>query len=133
MFFVSLYINISNILTCFRLFSSIPVSWLIFHEHFLWTLSLIFLAGISDTFDGFLARRFDQCTVLGSYLDPVADKVLIFCVYVALAMKGALPVWLMFLVIGRDVLIVSVFLFSLAMKWNLNFNPLWIGKVSTFF
>ena len=60
-------------------------------------------AAVTDYFDGFLARRWKQQTILGSYLDPVADKVFVGCVGTALALDGRLPIWLVSLLIFRDV------------------------------
>lgn len=60
-------------------------------------------AAVTDYLDGFLARRWKQQTILGSYLDPVADKVFVGSVGLALALEGRLPVWLVSLLIFRDV------------------------------
>ncbi|GFH10366.1 uncharacterized protein HaLaN_05666, partial [Haematococcus lacustris] len=65
------------------------------------------VSGASDWADGALARRLGQSSVLGSYLDPLADKVLIGCVVGALASKGLVPAWLAVLVLGRDVGLVA--------------------------
>ena len=59
-------------------------------------------AAATDYLDGFLARRWHQSTILGSYLDPIADKVFVGCVGTALALDGALPVWLVALLVSRD-------------------------------
>ena len=61
-------------------------------------------AAATDYLDGFLARRWNQSTILGSYLDPIADKVFVGCVGTALALDGALPVWLVALLVSRDVI-----------------------------
>jgi|TARA_B110000008_G_scaffold278327_1_gene321821 cardiolipin synthase len=59
-------------------------------------------AAFTDYLDGFLARRWKQGTILGSYLDPIADKVFVGCVGTALALEGSLPVWLVGLLVSRD-------------------------------
>lgn len=64
-------------------------------------------AAATDFLDGYLARRWNQGTILGSYLDPIADKVFVGCVGTALAMKGALPVWLVALLVSRDAIHVT--------------------------
>ena len=110
----------------------VPLVWLIVAEHLLAAFWLFVAAGISDAVDGFIAKRFNARTSLGSYLDPLADKVLLDGIYVALAMGQWLPVWLVVLVIGRDLLIV------LGAAWIRRRNavfrpePLLIGKLNTF-
>lgn len=64
-------------------------------------------AAATDFLDGYLARRWNQGTILGSYLDPIADKVFVGFVGTALAMKGALPVWLVALLVSRDAIHVT--------------------------
>lgn len=66
-------------------------------------LGVVAFAAVTDYFDGFLARRWKQQTILGSYLDPVADKVFVGCVGTALALDGRLPIWLVSLLVFRDV------------------------------
>lgn len=69
---------------------------------------LVFIiAGISDGLDGFIARAFKQKTVLGAYLDPIADKLLLNSSFVALAIFGMLPGWLAVLVVSRDIIILG--------------------------
>lgn len=98
---------------------------------------LIFLfTGLTDALDGLIARYFDQQSVLGAYLDPMADKLLLMSAYVVLSVPGqhsgfTIPVWVTILVLARDVLIVMVAL-VLHLAWGTRrFPPLWIGKVNT--
>lgn len=109
-----------------------PLVWLIVDENLLAAFWLFVVAGVSDAVDGFIAKRFNARTNLGSYLDPLADKVLLDGIYVALAMGQWLPVWLVALVIGRDLLI--VFGTALIRRRNAVFRPqpLLIGKLNTF-
>lgn len=69
-------------------------------------LALIVVAGLSDALDGYLARRFDWRTRLGGLLDPAADKLLMFAVFVTLTWMGWVPVWFTAIVVGRDVIII---------------------------
>jgi cardiolipin synthase (CMP-forming) len=110
----------------------VPLVWLIIDENLLAAFWLFIVAGISDAVDGFIAKRFNARTNLGSYLDPLADKVLLDGIYVALAMGQWLPVWLVVLVIGRDLLI--VFGAAWIRRRNAVFRPepLLIGKLNTF-
>ncbi|ABP00847.1 predicted protein, partial [Ostreococcus lucimarinus CCE9901] len=105
-------------------------------------------AAFTDYLDGFLARRWKQGTILGSYLDPIADKVFVGCVGTALALEGSLPVWLVGLLVSRDAIHVVGGAWrragALGWKWKtvgefLGFDdkprgalrPLFIGKVNT--
>ena len=69
-------------------------------------------AGISDAVDGYLAKRFDWSTELGSYLDPLADKLLIVSIFIALGVRNELPLWLVIAVVSRDILIVAAVLLA---------------------
>lgn len=71
---------------------------------------------MSDWADGALARRLGQNSVLGSYLDPIADKVLVGCVAGALGWEGLIPSWVAALVVGRDVALVGG---GLLARWHM--------------
>ena len=70
-------------------------------------LVLFFVAGVSDGLDGFLAKHYDWTSRLGALLDPLADKALLVTCYAALAWVGLLPLWLLVLVVLRDLVIVA--------------------------
>ena len=92
----------------------------------------IFLsAGISDALDGFLAKRFNLTSVLGAYLDPIADKALLVTTYVVLAAQGWLPVWLVALVVFRDLVIVGGAILVRIVTHQLSMQPMMISKVNT--
>ena len=93
---------------------------------------LFLIAGVSDGIDGWIARRFDQRSVLGSYLDPLADKALIVSIFVTLAIIGILPVWLAILVVSRDVLIVGGVMLSWMLGRASPIHPLFVSKANTF-
>lgn len=95
--------TIPNLLTASRLVAAPFVGYCILHGHHSWALGLFAYAGISDLIDGWIARRWNQKTVLGTIIDPMADKTLMTILTVTLAMKGALPVWLAVIILGRDV------------------------------
>lgn len=98
-----------------------------------WTLTFLafVLAGISDGVDGFLAKRFDLRTKLGAYLDPVADKVLLVSIYVALALVDVVPRTLAILVVSRDIMIVGGIIISWLLDNPLEIRPLLISKLNT--
>jgi cardiolipin synthase len=93
---------------------------------------LLFLAaGISDAVDGFLAKRFRMASELGAYLDPLADKALIVSIYVSLGIAGALPIFLVILVVSRDIMIISAFLLSWLVGKPMPVKPLLVSKANT--
>jgi len=93
---------------------------------------LLFLAaGISDAVDGFLAKRFRMASELGAYLDPLADKALIVSIYVSLGIAGALPIFLVILVVSRDIMIISAFMLSWLVGKPMPIRPLLVSKANT--
>ncbi|MGH9315773.1 MAG: CDP-alcohol phosphatidyltransferase family protein [Thermoanaerobaculia bacterium] len=99
-------------------------------------LLLFVAAGVSDGIDGFLARRFDMRSELGSYLDPIADKLLLMSSYIFLAIPSypaavKVPVWLAFFVVSRDILLMTVGLLLILASGKRRFAPTWLGKVTT--
>lgn len=93
--------------------------------------TLFVIAGISDAVDGFLAKRFGMGSELGAYLDPLADKALIVSIYVTLAVMGAIPFWLLMLVVSRDIMIVSAVILSWLMEKPVEIAPIIISKLNT--
>lgn len=94
-------------------------------------LSLFACAAVTDVLDGATARHFKLASATGAYLDPIADKVLLSGVFLALAVSGSVPWWLVGLILGRDVYIllgVGAFLWLTAIR---AFPPSWWGKAST--
>lgn len=94
-------------------------------------LSLVALAAFTDGIDGFLARRFGWETTLGAYLDPIADKLLLVTLYVVFAATDILPMWLVSVVILRDLWILSMVAYAWFATTVRDFPPRWSGKAST--
>ncbi len=92
---------------------------------------LFVAAGVSDAVDGFLAKRFHMASVLGAYLDPLADKALIVSIYLTLGINGEIPRWLVILVVSRDILIVGGIMLSWLMGSPLKIKPLVVSKLNT--
>ena len=92
---------------------------------------LFVVAGVSDGIDGFLAKRFQMKSELGAYLDPLADKALIVSIYISLGIATALPIFLVILVVSRDIMIVSAFLLSLLVGKPMPIRPLMVSKANT--
>lgn len=94
-------------------------------------LLLMVIAGSTDFFDGFLARRYHWQTRTGAWMDAVADKALLSAIYIALALAGAAPVWLVYLIFGRDLMILALAAIGLAFTPIRDFPPSVWGKLST--
>ncbi|KAI9357080.1 CDP-alcohol phosphatidyltransferase-domain-containing protein, partial [Pilaira anomala] len=102
--------TIPNILTFGRLLAAPVVGYLILEQNYNEALGLFVIAGFTDMLDGHIARKYNMKTLLGTIIDPLADKVLMTVMTVTLAMEGTLPVPLAAVILGRDVgLILSSF------------------------
>ncbi len=123
--------SLPNIITIIRILI-VPVIILLINSGQMSSAFVLFiLAGLSDGIDGFIAKRFDQATTLGAYLDPVADKILLVSIYVALGQLGHLPHWLVILVVSRDLLIIGAFLLAWIMGFDIKVAPLMVSKANT--
>jgi len=98
--------HIPNSICVMRMLLVIPIVISLRSEAFPLALVLIFIAGLSDGLDGYLAKRFDWRTRLGGLLDPLADKLLLVTVILTLTFMNLTPIWLACVVIGRDLIIV---------------------------
>ena len=94
---------------------------------------MVGFAGITDWLDGYTARRLGATGELGIILDPMADKVMLVTLFLALTYSGLIPIWTLALVIGRDLVIVIGSLLLRTFRNVKKFVPSMIGKVSTFF
>ena len=123
---------IPNLITAAR-FAAVPfLVWLLLDGQYYNALMLFFLMGISDALDGYLAKSFDWKTTLGSYMDPAADKAMLICAYVSLGALNLLPHWLVFIVILRDVALLSGALSYNLSTRRLEIQPTLISKLNTF-
>ncbi len=110
---------IPNALTLGRILLALPMAWAIFAGRPMLALVLAAVGGLSDALDGWLAKRHRWQSRLGSVLDPVADKLLMLAAVVPLGAIGALPLWLVLLVLVRDLVIVAG-----AIAWHRLIAPL---------
>ena len=124
-------INLPNLITLARLFASPFAVYLILNADWSPAFWVFVLAGLSDAVDGFIARRFDARTLIGEYLDPLADKALLVSVFVVLGYMAQLPAWLVMLVVFRDLLIVGGALLVHTLTGRLKMQPLMISKINT--
>jgi cardiolipin synthase len=90
-------------------------------------------AAITDGLDGFIARFWHLQTRLGTFLDPLADKLLIAASYVTLTILGLVPLWLTMAVLTKDIIVALGSLIVYLMQGNLTVRPRPIGKITTFF
>ena len=132
-------LTLANVLTFLRM-ALIPVfASLLFYDLSGWALAVFIIAGVSDGVDGFLARRFDQESELGTIIDPIADKLLMTTAFIILTMPNVMqpvrhlpvPFWVTAAVIGRDILIITVAGAINVMTGFRGFKPSWLGKLST--
>jgi cardiolipin synthase len=129
-------VTIPNLLSLFRM-GLVPLFIIaLVGDHPVRALVIFLVAGVTDGLDGFIARFWGQQSHLGSYLDPIADKLLLTSAYVMLAIPPqdgglAIPVWVSILVIARDVLIVIVALILYLALDVGHFPPAMIGKLTT--
>lgn len=123
--------HIPNLICVLRIILVAPIVASLLSGDFRLALLLIFVAGASDGLDGYLAKRFDWRTRLGGLLDPLADKFLMFSVFVTLSYIGLTPIWLTAIVIGRDVIIVSGATAYNALIGPVSGEPSLISKVNT--
>jgi cardiolipin synthase len=123
--------NIPNLLTGIRILLVAPLIYVLHQEDYFLSLWIILIAGASDGLDGFLAKRYQWQSRLGSILDPIADKLLLISSYIALALLGHLPYWLMLLVLGRDLAIMLGVLAYHFFIGSLEMEPAPLSKLNT--
>ncbi len=126
-----LWLVLPNVITVARL-CVVPITvYLIIDGEIGGAFWLFVAAGISDAIDGFIAKQFSARTVIGGYLDPLADKALLVSVYVTLGHQGYLAAWLVILVVFRDALIVAGVALAHALGQPFKLRPLLVSKLNT--
>jgi len=105
-----MYLTIPNFLTLLRILAVPVFAISVWYGELTYACAIFGLAAVTDLLDGFIARRFNQYSSLGAFLDPVADKLLMTVAFVLLCMPTAglqvtIPVWVVILAIARDVII----------------------------
>ena len=124
-------LNIPNTLTILRVLLIPVFVILLMDQHFAWSFVIFVIAGITDAVDGGLARITHQRTTLGAYLDPIADKLLLTCAFVTLAILKTIPSWLTVIVITRDVIISLGFFILFLMDRRPEIKPTTFSKINT--
>lgn len=123
--------NIPNMLTMIRIILVPVFVILLMQGSFFYALTVFIIAGVTDGLDGFLARILRQQTVLGSYLDPLADKALIITAFVALSILDIIPGWLAVIVISRDCVILLGVSVLFLMSVSFEIRPAYVSKATT--
>ena len=123
--------NLPNLLTATRLALVPLIALAVLRGSFRAALAFTFLAGVTDGFDGFLARRYSWTSRLGAWLDPLADKALLVTLFVVLGIIRAFPWWLVALVLARDAVILLMAGIAFAFTAIRDFPPSIWGKLST--
>ena len=124
-------LSIPNLITLGRILLVPVVVWAITAGESKIAFGIFLAAGVSDAVDGFLAKRFGMQTELGAYLDPLADKAMIVSIYIALAIAGAIPLWLVIIVVSRDIMIVGAVILSWLVDRPVALKPHIISKANT--
>src|SRR5579864_2102696 len=124
-------LSIPNIITLGRIILVPIIVWAIASNQMEIAFAIFVVAGVSDAVDGFLAKRFNMTSELGALLDPLADKALLVSIYVALGIWGALPLWIVILVVSRDIMIVSAVIVSWLFEKPVPMKPLMVSKLNT--
>src|SRR6185437_13734129 len=128
---VSMPTSIPNFITVGRILLVPIIIWAIASNQMELAFAVFIVAGVSDAVDGFLAKRFNMTSDLGALLDPLADKALLVSIYVALGIWGAIPPWLVILVVSRDFMIVAAVMVSWLFDKPVAMKPSMVSKLNT--
>ena len=133
--------NLPNILASLRILLAPVMFWIILNPdfftdngwHITWNYyfaSLLFvLASVTDFFDGYIAREWNQMTLLGAVIDPLADKMLTLAAFLGLMMIGEASAWAIYIIIVRELFITG--LRTVAVSEGISVKASWAGKVKT--
>lgn len=122
---------VPNLITLARLLS-VPVAvYVILLGYYAAAFWIFLIAGISDAVDGLIAKHYGVSSQVGSFLDPLADKTLLIGVYITLGSLGHISLWLVILIVFRDLLIIGGALLFQTLTHSLKMEPLFISKVNT--
>ena len=134
-------LNLPNALASLRILLAPLMFWIILNPEIFtdngfdiswnyYTASLLFvLASATDFFDGYIAREWNQMTMLGAILDPLADKMLTLAAFLGLMMIGEASAWAIYIIIVRELFITG--LRTIALSEGLSVKASWAGKVKT--
>ena len=124
------YLTVPNVISVLRILSIPFIAVLIARHNMVAALIVMAISALSDALDGYIARSFNQVSHVGQFLDPIADRLLIFCSVLALGVAGIIPWWVLILVAARDILL-AVLVLVLSQS---DYGPLpvhFVGKTGT--
>jgi len=124
--------TIPNLFTMVRIAMTPFILYALARGHFLLGGWLFGGAAVTDLLDGAVARRFGGESKIGLYLDPIADKILLSSIYIGLAVGGAVPIWVVAVIFGRDLWILGLSAYALKFTQFRDLAPSVWGKASTF-
>lgn len=125
--------NLPNLITVFRILLIPVLVIFLLYGHHLWALVVFALAALSDSLDGLIARLWNQQTTLGTYLDPMADKLLLVAGFVTLAFLGVIPLWGTIILVSRDLILLLGTVIIYMVQGRIEITPTWMGKSTTAF
>lgn len=123
-------LNIPNTLTVARILIIPVFITSIIYKRYNYSLYLFIIAALTDLFDGLFARLTNQKTVLGTFLDPIADKFLLVTSFVIFTVYGWVPKWLTIIIISRDIIIITGWLILYFTSGITKIDPSIIGKAT---
>ena len=123
--------QLPNLITIARLLLVPPAGWLLWQENYGLALVVIAVAGLSDFIDGELARRYDWRSRFGELADPLADKLLVSVVFVVLVLQQHIPIWLVAVVVLRDVVILGGAAAYRLLFRAIEISPTFVSKANT--
>ena len=123
--------NLPNFLSLLRIILVPVIVIFLIQGSYAKVLIVFVVAGLTDALDGALARLLNKQTKLGSFLDPLADKILLSTSFIALAIFSLIPSWLAVIVISRDFLILLGIMILSMMSVTYEIKPVFVSKVTT--
>ena len=125
--------HLPNIITLMRVALLLPLAYYLMQKDYQIALVIFMIAGASDALDGFLAKQFKWTSRFGAIADPLADKMLMLVSYSYLAIENFLPIWLLAIVVGRDIFIVTAAYAFHRRFGPFDMQPSWLSKFNTTF
>ncbi len=124
-------LTIANQITIVRILLIPVIIICLVSQHKLWAFSLLAFSIFTDFFDGFIARLTKEQSLLGAFLDPLADKLLVTAVYLVLAILNMVDMWVFVVIFSRDLLIVLGWVIIFILTQSNKITPRLLGKIAT--
>ncbi len=123
--------NVPNTVTLIRVLLVLPLLACLALQYFQWAFYIFVIAGLSDGIDGYVARRYNCQSLLGAFLDPLFDKLLMIVCLISLHCLQKIPTWFLVLVISRDVIIIGGAIAYFYVTETIKFIPSLVSKANT--